>query len=1587
MAESEERARVTEALRHFFKPVPISDSDDDDGDDSSTYEPWTFKDPTKVKHWTLRWVAHTPYLTFATIFKGEVDDPEVIDMDTKVTECDNKGKDQIKILCSTTGANPYLFSIVVDVAKNLFDPISLMESLSNSPFEEIVSTMRQEILDRKWATKDGRTLGAKSLAWKLRNVVCTLALRATEAKVKQNLGKSQVDVSGVTATGSQMGSQQTGRSRGRAIVPSQSRGASATPTPHSPLKKKGLEKKTEKPKKDLLLSAEDLATSLNSVLGELPKVNKAGEILDFDNANRIYQNFFSDCQDEFVFKTNGQPKKFSVDVTRCKPAPAAWTIRAYEKRGMEEMKNYLVNMPDRGQKQTLCLMPDTKARPQQESDLEGCEFHIINGQHSVAASKSLIEDNASEELLRDFRRWDAYIVWTKDHDKLRKISAFYNRVNHLAPFKPTWASNILAARKVWEKYGKPQKKNAAAGAADRRSTGPKSNPSSKTYENFLNAIRERFAMIDVAKHQAMVAKKGGKNTISLTNELFIITSSDETWDLWKEVIASAACGGLIDPDSEPPHKKFYERKGFVPDKDGTLPREFFKWLGNLTEADHQKMCKHILHKSRPSRKYTYPKVTIKQNTSVLEDCYSVKEWAERRKRKAVAQAEFNNINPTLHLFKRDGLDVPAWKQFKKTYFVSKESKHVLLDWGIPDSYWTNSRATQFRNKSAKDLSPYAVEFFKTFLKVRHAFKCPSAEMWFLPFIREPRLSFGSWPSDIWRLAGGALTFGIIDFRFLPTYKTRQNYTLENPFFMEFFNMIEEYGQPQFNDVRHWLLICGDDEDFAQVLTWVERNTLSGRRRVPSEYLPAPNERLGGHPPKSRIAMEPVKLLFLIDDNVLENVGSTPEPLSEYRTPDHPLYKDNRKFNERRYAMYPSELRMEFYLQVLDTFRSTGVAIYQLYAGTKSLIAAAMLSISSFVVADDSDSPHMVEAQALGLTLDPTDFSVDAYFVDKERFPEYGRAVRKGKGRAAEEGDDVDLEEDAPTEEQTPSSSAADISNESDAPPSDPVSQTASEGGVGRRLEFPDVDITRTDDERPGSAPELGSGSGRKTAAARSTGKPAQKKKRVNPPARQASPLGRAAPDPDIQAILAELQATKDRNQALQDRMAQQEKDIEKTVQAALQSVLQGMGSATLFPNAGPVLPNVQPIGSALPTSRVLEILGSPTGGAKLPESDPSPASVPEPSHHSTDQVMRDRSPSPPRSPSHNQTQGDAPETSSGHEVNEEVEDLRIVDDVVMAQTADEPGRTNMDVDVTAQCALTLPTCVEVFPSDQTQNSLGSMGPVEDRDVVEGQAEDAQVREASGCDVSSSEELSPVPTRPQSGWLNVVLDLNGILCSSTPNWPGKSFVSHDLSIHSASKPAVVGPKLVCVRPNCADFLRRLSAFATITVWSSMKTSTTKMICDYLFGPIRPVYPLRILDQEDCQRVPMGVDFRGRPVYMKEPGTQKDIFLKPMSDGLFRKFGGIYSEANTIFIDDSPIKHCQNNSYNVLLLSTWNNQNPDAADDRFLLSKLLPYLVDLHHFVGTIARFRAERPIGKKMYYDDRSTCEHYAKINEAISRRP
>lgn len=122
--------------------------------------------------------------------------------------------------------------------------------------------------------------------------------------------------------------------------------------------------------------------------------------------------------------------------------------------------NYLIEMPDKTDKQTLCVMPAVDYSPTADTweDIKKGKFWIINGQHSVAASKAMLTASPPipEQILKHFRTWNCYIVFSNDKERLRKISAFYNRVNHFANFQPSWATNILGARSIWINLGRPK---------------------------------------------------------------------------------------------------------------------------------------------------------------------------------------------------------------------------------------------------------------------------------------------------------------------------------------------------------------------------------------------------------------------------------------------------------------------------------------------------------------------------------------------------------------------------------------------------------------------------------------------------------------------------------------------------------------------------------------------------------------------------------------------------------------------------------------------------------------------------------------------------------------------------------------------------------------------------------------------------------------------------------------------------------------------------------------------------------------------------------------------------------------------------
>ena len=101
----------------------------------------------------------------------------------------------------------------------------------------------------------------------------------------------------------------------------------------------------------------------------------------------------------------------------------------------------------------------------------------------------------------------------------------------------------------------------------------------------------------------------------------------------------------------------------------------------------------------------------------------------------------------------------------------------------------------------------------------------------------------------------------------------------------------------------------------------------------------------------------------------------------------------------------------------------------------------------------------------------------------------------------------------------------------------------------------------------------------------------------------------------------------------------------------------------------------------------------------------------------------------------------------------------------------------------------------------------------------------------------NEQSTVVSIGPKRKWLNIVLNINGILChcmekKATNKMPFMNSVQQ--RIHSYMVPTIVEPKAVFTRLGLHEFFIAISKFATrVIIWSSMKKSTVEEIVHYLF----------------------------------------------------------------------------------------------------------------------------------------------------------
>ena len=310
----------------------------------------------------------------------------------------------------------------------------------------------KHIDEKHWHSKDGGALPLKVLASRLDAVV------QAHDKLKQMVRTKEKNMRPISISKEYSGG---GGSQGSPVVRETESGVSKTKRKQTTKNSRG-EPQDNQPKGPRTRGkalAEAVAKaieedSIASILTCLPRDHEGNDPdFNYEESRKVYEEYWSSCTDSYIF---GQGAKYTISIDQLETPPETHNIRTLEERGVMKCLHYFLEMPNTDKKMTLCTMPkDLTKKPLSFNEIKEGKFWMINGQHSVEASKRMKNVAGAEKKYEMFKEWECFIVWNKDAQIIRQISAYYNRVNHFQSYMPTWMTNILSARTIWISLGRP----------------------------------------------------------------------------------------------------------------------------------------------------------------------------------------------------------------------------------------------------------------------------------------------------------------------------------------------------------------------------------------------------------------------------------------------------------------------------------------------------------------------------------------------------------------------------------------------------------------------------------------------------------------------------------------------------------------------------------------------------------------------------------------------------------------------------------------------------------------------------------------------------------------------------------------------------------------------------------------------------------------------------------------------------------------------------------------------------------------------------------------------------------------------------
>jgi hypothetical protein len=350
------------------------------------------------------------------------------------------------------------------------------------------------------------------------------------------------------------------------------------------------------------------------------------------------------------------------------------------------------------------------------------------------------------------------------------------------------------------------------------------------------------------------------------------------------------------------------------------------------DNDLKVFVQHLLRKT-PGRSYSYPKVTMHKTSKLHISHYSAAEWIECWKKKMIVLQEFDALNGTLEFTRADGgVNNEKWKEWKKTHAVLVATWNVLLC-VIPAAYFAKRLTNEGKLKRACEFQekfPEVLHFLRNFLRLKNNFSVLGGSAKFRT-LKHDSLEFGrDWTYE----PGKRLSFALLDLRDTPGHNVPEDH-VKNPHFSLLFAALRSMKTPSILKPAMWLWIVNSANRLAQAAEYARESFMNCTIRE-SKYIPAKNERL--YDGLARKQSPNVFLLFLVKNDDTEAQGLQGKILSEYRAPDIPYYLEAGKYQELKYRLSSSELRMEFYLDLLFDFCRPGDRFLGVYSGSKCLVA-------------------------------------------------------------------------------------------------------------------------------------------------------------------------------------------------------------------------------------------------------------------------------------------------------------------------------------------------------------------------------------------------------------------------------------------------------------------------------------------------------------------------------------------------------------------------------------------------------------------------------------------------------------------------